>query len=136
MPVRQQAVRCMRRNAPRPRTALLLLVAGAAACSAGWRRPPPLRPGPLPPRQQVQVFHGDEVERWHAVVLTEDSVSGVWFRRRTDCDSCRVALRRAAVDSLRIGDPVAGFWKTAGMVWAILTVPALILVLLGCCPYT
>jgi hypothetical protein len=43
----------------------------------------------------------------------------------TTCDSCRLALPRAAVDSVRLGDPVEGFWKTVALV---LGVPTLILI--------
>ena len=86
------------------------------ACGAGWRRPPVLRPGPLEVRQQVQVWHGGTTDRWHAVVIGPDSVSGIPFLSPIDCDSCRLALPRAAVDSVRLGDPVAGFWKTYALV--------------------
>ncbi len=45
-----------------------------------------------------------------------DSISGIPFLLPTTCDSCRTALPRAAVDSLRLGDPMEGFWKTVGLV--------------------
>lgn len=90
-------------------------------CGAGWHRPPELVPDPLAPRQQVEVWHGGRAERWHAVVMDVDSVSGIPFLLPVTCDSCRVAVPRAAVDSLRLGNPVAGFWKTAGLILAIPT---------------
>jgi hypothetical protein len=52
------------------------------------------------------------------------------------CDSCRRALPHAAVDSVRLGNPVAGFWKTFGLVVGI---PFVILGLYcwdGCFPET
>jgi hypothetical protein len=70
----------------------------------------------MPIRQQVQVWHGGQVERWHALILSSDSVSGVPFVRPADCDSCRLAVGRAEVDSIRVGQPVLGFWKTAAVV--------------------
>jgi hypothetical protein len=76
----------------------------------------PVTPGPLKARQQVQVWHRGRVEQWHAVVVTPDSLSGIPFNQPVSCDSCRIAYERAAVDSVRFGNPVAGFWKTAGLV--------------------
>jgi hypothetical protein len=59
------------------------------------------------------------MERWHALVIGADSISGVPYVRPPGCDSCRVALPRAEVDSVRLGNPVAGFWKTFGLVVGI-----------------
>jgi hypothetical protein len=104
--------------------ALLLatLVAGEA-CSAGWHRPPELTPGrPLDPRQQVQVWRQGSVVRWHALAIGADSISGVVYYRPSDCDSCRVSVPRATVDSIRFGDPVAAFWKSAGIVFGAMFV--------------
>jgi hypothetical protein len=97
------------------------------ACGAGWRRRPDLAPGPLSPRQQAQVWHQGRAERWHALIISPDSISGVPYLRPLDCDSCRLALPRTQVDSVRLGKPVAGFWKTAGLVVGI---PVLVLAVL------
>ena len=40
----------------------------------------------------------------HAVQLTADSLFGVPFHVSVPCDSCRIALPRSAIDSLRLGD--------------------------------
>ena len=96
----------------------------SAACGAGWHRPAQLEPGPLSPRQQVEVWSGGTASRWHAVRIGPDSITGVPYVRPTGCDSCRIALPRNAVDSVRLGDPVAGFWKSVGVA---LGVPTLIL---------
>jgi hypothetical protein len=37
------------------------------------------------------------------------------YLQRPDCDSCRVSLPLAEVDSLRAGNPAAGLWKTVGL---------------------
>ena len=100
----------------RSRAALLASCLGLEACGAGWHQPPRLAPGPLPPRQQVQVWQHGQAVRWHAFVMAQDSVSGVPFLRSVACDSCRQTLARAEVDSVRLGNPVAGFWKTMGLV--------------------
>ena len=101
------------------RPALVLLGAlGAGACGAGWRRSD-LQPGALKPRQQVQLWRGGSATRWHAVVIAHDTISAIPFTRPSACDSCRVRFPRAEVDSIRLGNPVAGFWKTLGLVVAV-----------------
>ena len=62
--------------------------------------------------------------RWHGVIVTTDSLSGIPFQRPLDCDTCRVAVRLATIDSVRIGNPEAGFWKSAGMVYLFLIAAA------------
>jgi len=111
----------------KPRAAVAVVTAlavSSASCGAGWHRPAQLEPGTLAPRQQVQVWSGGTARRWHAVRVEPDSISGIPYLRSVDCDSCRTALPRAAVDSVRLGDPVAGFWKSVGLA---LGVPGLIL---------
>jgi len=99
----------------------------AAACGAGWHRPAQLEPGELSPRQQVEVWSGGTVRRWHAVQVGSDSISGVPFMRPTDCDSCRIAVPRAAVDSIRLGHPEGALFKTIGLVFGI---PAMVYLIL------
>ena len=64
--------------------------------------------------------------RWHSVVIEGDSISGVSFVQAPDCDSCRGSVPLDDVDSVRVGNPVAGFLKTLGLV---VGVPALLLVI-------
>ena len=87
----------------------------AFGCGAGWHRIQPMD-APLAARQQVQVWHGGTVERWHAVSVQADSLVGVPYHMPVECDSCRAALARSAVDSIRAGNPTAAFWKTTGLV--------------------
>jgi hypothetical protein len=86
-------------------------------CGAGWHQPPRLTPGPWPPRQQVQVWTGRQVIRWHSVALEADSLSGVPFVQPQDCDSCRTWISMGEVDSVRVGNPEAGFLKTMGLLF-------------------
>ena len=92
-----------------------LLAFWVLGCGAGWHQPGEVRPGALPARQQVQVWEHGAVLRWHAVRISQDSMSGITYFRPVSCDSCRRSVPRAAVDSLRFGDPVAGFWKSLGL---------------------
>jgi hypothetical protein len=95
----------------------ILTAVGAVGCGAGWHGVP-VTPRPVEARQQVQVWHQGRVEQWHAVVVTPESLSGIPFHRPVTCDSCRMAFSRAAIDSVRFGNPVAGFWKTTALLIA------------------
>ncbi|HEX4574435.1 MAG TPA: hypothetical protein VH158_04840 [Gemmatimonadales bacterium] len=89
------------------------------ACGAGWHQVRGLAPGPLPARQQVEVWRKGSANRWHAVTLTADAVTGIPFLQPLGCDSCRTSVPRSEVDSIRLGNPVAGLWKTVGLILAI-----------------
>jgi hypothetical protein len=104
------------------RWSLAALALLAAGCGAGWRSAPDLEPGALRPRQQAQLWQGDKAYRVHGVVVGADSISGIPFVRALECDSCRITLPRAEVDSVRLGSPVAGFWKSVGLVTVVLVV--------------
>ena len=43
------------------------------------------------------------VNRWHWVVITEDSVSGIPYEMSPECDGCRRSLPRSQVDSMTLG---------------------------------
>jgi hypothetical protein len=90
---------------------LLLL----GACSAGWHRIEPAIPSSLAQGQQVQVWQGTRRVQLHAVRVDQDSISGVPFQQRADCDSCRISLPSSSVDSLRAGNPTAAFLKSVGL---------------------
>ena len=85
------------------------------ACGAGWHRQDIVE-GNLEPGQQVQVWRQGTMLQWHAVVVAPESISGVSFLRSIKCDTCRASVPRADVDSIRFGNPLAGFWKTFGLV--------------------
>jgi hypothetical protein len=87
-----------------------------AGCGGGWQRIDVVRPSGLPKRQQVQVWQDRHVVRLHALRVDTDSISGVPYHLSPDCVSCRVSIPRASIDSLRAGDPEAGFLKTTGLV--------------------
>lgn len=113
-----------------------LLTVAAAGCGAGWHQAPTIPLGALPPRQQVQVWHDGQVAQLHAVVVTGDSVLGIPFLRPITCDSCRISIPRAETDSIRLGNPVAGFWRTFGLVVGIPAVVLFAICLSGCFPST
>jgi hypothetical protein len=57
----------------------------------------------LDPSAVVWVWNGGTVEKWHAVVIAPDSVSGIPYRISLECDSCRRSMPRAQVDSMKLG---------------------------------
>jgi hypothetical protein len=59
----------------------------------------------LPREQQVKIWSGDTVYRWHAAIYTRDSVTGIPYKMPATCDSCRLALSRYAIDSIYVGYP-------------------------------
>jgi hypothetical protein len=82
-----------------------------AGCGAGWHRTDVAPGAALEARDQFLIHHGAATDRWHAVKVSEDSVTGIPWLQPLECDSCQVALPRASVDSIRAGHPVGGFWK-------------------------
>ena len=95
------------------------------ACGAGWQRVDPPAPSPFPVRQQVQFWMGPRTRVLHAVVVGPETLSGVPFHLPPTCDSCRVAISRSAVDSMRLGNlergAVRGF-RTGFVVLAVASV--------------
>lgn len=97
------------------------------ACGAGWRRQPLETLKPLPARQQVQMWSEGEMQRWHAVSFTPDHFFGIPFQQPVDCDSCRLSIPRAEVDSIRLGNPTRGFWRGFALVVGIPVVAFIVL---------
>jgi len=83
------------------RFAFLLLAVG---CSGGRWEPRRIDlPFPFEPSDVVWIWSAGKVEKWHAVVITPDSVSGIPYRMALQCDSCRRSMPRAQVDSMKVG---------------------------------
>lgn len=81
-------------------------------CGSGWHQVEPSPATTVPPRQQVMVYHGGAAERWHAVRVGTDSVSGIHWLSPIEGDTGRVALPLSVVDSMIAGDPATGFVKS------------------------
>jgi hypothetical protein len=103
----------------RTSAALLAVLCLTEACGAGWQSSSYASGTTLDPRQQVQVFQGRKMSRWHGVEVTADSISGIPFLESLDCATCRTSVARESVDSVRVGDPVAGAGKSAGLVLGV-----------------
>ncbi len=76
----------------------------AAECHGGAWEPRRIDlPYPLEPSDVVWIWSGGKVEKWHGVVITPDSVSGIPYGTSLKCDSCRRSIPRAQVDSVKLG---------------------------------
>jgi hypothetical protein len=80
--------------------ALVLLMTGCGY----WGRRPIDQPTPLKPHDPVWIWSHDTVRKWHDVVITQDSVSGIPFGTSRDCYArCRRSIPRVQVDSMKQG---------------------------------
>lgn len=75
------------------------------------------------PRTKYQVWSGGSPQVLIALRVTADSVSGVPYWMPPACDSCRVALPRSAVDSIR----QRGFDPNKSLLATIIITPILVL---------
>ncbi|HTI05959.1 MAG TPA: hypothetical protein VL549_11610 [Gemmatimonadales bacterium] len=88
-------------------------------CAAGWARRPLESLGPVPPRQQVQVWHAGRADVLHGVRLDSMFLDGIPFHKPLSCDSCIVRIPSAHVDSIRFGDEVESFWRSTALVLGV-----------------
>jgi len=83
----------------------VLLTAG---CSY-WGRRPLDQPTPVKESNPVWIWSRGAVQKWHAVVITQDLVSGIPFELPLECEhdvhhpNCRRGIPRAQVDSMKLG---------------------------------
>jgi hypothetical protein len=82
----------------------------------------------------VQVWRGGEKLELHGVTIDSTRVTGIPYWKPLDCDSCRVEVPSAEVDSLRVGSPTGGFWRSvaAGMIGAVVGLVVLCALDKGC----
>jgi hypothetical protein len=81
--------------------AFVLLIAGCVGHYWGQRRVE--QPTPIAPGDPVWIWTRGGVEKWHAVVITQDSVSGIPFETSRKCTMCRRSIPRLQVDSMKHG---------------------------------
>ncbi len=79
----------------------LAFVLLAAGCGQHWE-PPLEQPTPMKPSDAVLIWSSGTVEKWHGVVLTSDSVSGIPYGTSLECDSCRRSIPLVLVDSMKV----------------------------------
>ena len=83
------------------RCSLLASVLLAAGCSTYWGRRPVDQPTPIDPGDPVWIWTKGGVEKWRAVVITQDSVSGIPGETSRKCVVCRRSIPRVQVDSMK-----------------------------------
>ncbi len=78
-----------------------------------------IEPRQLGPQQRVKIWSNDTVSLWRAVAITRDSIIGIPLDKSLNCDGCRLALPRQAVDSIRVAYPNGspGQEVVWGVVW-------------------
>lgn len=84
------------------RCSLFASVLLAAGCSNYWGRRPLDQPTPVNPHDPVFIWHRRGVEKWHGVVITQDSVSGIPYETTLKCTLCRRSIPRVQVDSMKL----------------------------------
>jgi hypothetical protein len=67
-----------------------------------WSRFAGVPQNPIPERERFQLWRGDAPLTLHALEASDDSLSGVAPWKPPSCDSCRVAIARTEVDSVRV----------------------------------
>src|SRR5438105_13898870 len=105
------------------RYSLLASVVLAAGCSSNWGRRPVDQPTPIHSGDPVWIWTKRGVEKWRAVVITQDSVSGIPFETSRKCVVCRRSTPRVQVDSMK-----HGYRTLAQNVTEVVSVPTLLLV--------
>jgi len=85
------------------RCSLLVAVLMSAGCSSYWGRRRVDQPTPVKAHQPVWIWSGGQVKKWHAVVITQDSVSGIPYSVPLKCYGCRRSMPRTQVDSMKLG---------------------------------
>src|SRR5438876_4234291 len=105
------------------RYSLLASVVLAAGCSNYWGRRPVDQPTPIHSGDPVWIWTKRGVEKWRAVVITQDSVSGIPFETSRKCVVCRRSIPRVQVDSMK-----HGYRTLAQTVTEVVGVPTLLLV--------
>jgi len=84
------------------RSSAFAFVLLAAGCGPNWGPRPSNLPTPLRPDAVVRIWSGGEVKTWHAVIVTEISVSGIPSTMPVTCDSCVLRIPRTQVDSMKV----------------------------------
>ncbi len=82
------------------RCSLLAFVLLAAGCFGYWGHRSVDKPTAINPHDPVWIWTRGGVEKWRAVVVTQDSVSGIPFEASRKCTMCRRSIPRAQVDSM------------------------------------
>jgi len=107
--------------------ALALLAAG---CPPNPPTPYGL-PTPLGPQTPVRIWSGGQVQKWHAVIITEQWVSGIPYQMPVTCDSCVLRIPRTQVDSMKIEHTKGNALEVVGVLAAILVAEYVVCAVIG-----
>ena len=114
---------------------VLVLVCLSVPACAGWSIIPRPAPAELDARKVLQVWTGPTPITLRHVVVGADSVSGVRTDHYPICDSCRVSIAQAEIDSFRLKPTDSnnnfGTGMILGLVTGAITAWAVLLTALG-----
>src|SRR6266571_4175123 len=85
-----------------PGLAVVVLLLGTACTTWGHARGGDVLARPIPERRPLEVWSGGRRYDVHGVRVVGDSVVMVPHWKPPACDSCRIVVPRAAVDSVRV----------------------------------
>ena len=105
----------------RVRFLVLVLACLSVPGCAGWSLIPRPAPTALDARNVVQVWTGPTPITLRHVVVGTDSVSGVRTDRYPICDSCRVSIAQAEIDSFRLKPTDSNNNFGTGMILGLVT---------------
>jgi hypothetical protein len=111
----------------RRRSLLLLLVISSGAGCSTWQTTTDLDQFPMPTDSTatVDVWGKEGHQKLRAVRIDADSVHGLPAEGPAPCDSCRVAIPRAAVDSIRSVKLDGAGTGIMGVVIAVMMLPVI-----------
>ena len=98
------------------RSSAFAFVLLSAGCARNWGPAPSNLPTPLRPEAVVRIWSGGEVKTWHAVIVTEISVSGIPSTMPVTCDTCVLRIPRAHVDSMKVEHEKLNALEVVGIV--------------------
>src|SRR5512135_1692237 len=84
------------------RSSLAFVLLAAGCWSSYWGQRPLDQPIRVDPDDPVLIWRSSGVEKWHAVVITQDSVSGIPYEAPLKCALCRRSIPRVQVDSMKL----------------------------------
>ena len=111
------------------RVAVLLLASG---CSHSAQRPLD-GPTPVKPNDVVTIWTRAATWKWHGVVVTQDSVSGIPHEDLLSCSGCRLTIPRTSVDSMKVAYKMGFRTLSSDATKGLIAFAALLTVWVGVC---
>ena len=79
----------------------------------------------------MRIWSGGEVQKWHAVIITEQWVSGIPYQMPITCDSCVLRIPRTQVDSMKLDNKGPNVLVLLGIVAVGIVAEGVVCALIG-----